>query len=278
MTAGPSPVLAARRSIRSAHALSKYIVIAAALLAVPAAAFAQTDEIQVYDGSIAEPGVINLMLHNNYTPDGQKSPAFPGGLIPDKSYNGVAEWAFGVTPWFEAGVYLPLYSISKDRGATFDGGKLRLLFAEPHAAERTFVYAVNFELSFNADCWDPKRITSEIRPILGWHVHSWDFLVNPILDTDYTGGFANLDFAPASRIAYNFRPKWALSVEEYADLGPLNNFYSGDQQSHQLWAVFDHTAKWADIEAGIGFGLTPGSDRVTIKLMLSRDIHRPGKH
>ena len=36
---------------------------------------AQTDEIQVYNAEIAKPGVFNLTLHDNYTPDGAKSPA-----------------------------------------------------------------------------------------------------------------------------------------------------------------------------------------------------------
>jgi hypothetical protein len=43
-------------------------VIAIALVAAPAVAFAQTDEIQVYDGAIAERGVFNLMVHSNFTP------------------------------------------------------------------------------------------------------------------------------------------------------------------------------------------------------------------
>ena len=249
-----------------------------AILAAPAAARAQTDEIQVYDGSIAAPGVINLTLHNNFTPDGLKTPAFPGGLIPDKSFNGVAEWAWGVTDWFEAGLYLPLYSISKDRGATINGGKIRLLFAEPHADERTFVYAVNFEFSYNSAHWDPSTFTSEIRPIFGLHLHPWDILVNPILDNSYKGGFQNLDFAPASRVAYNLSPRWAIAVEEYADIGPLQDFYPAGEQSHQLWGVFDHSGGPFDIEAGIGFGLTGASDKVTLKLMLSRDLYRPSKH
>src|SRR3984957_14649561 len=84
---------------------------------VPAAAFAQTDEIQVYDAVIAEPGGFNLTWHNNFIADGLKTPPFQGGLIADKSFNGVTEWAYGVTDWFELRLYLPLYSISKDRGA-----------------------------------------------------------------------------------------------------------------------------------------------------------------
>jgi hypothetical protein len=254
------------------------VVIAIALVVVPAGAWAQTDEIQVYDGAIAEPGVFNLMVHSNFTPSGQKTPAFPGGLIPDKSFNGVTEWAYGVTDWFEAGLYLPLYSISKGRGATINGGKIRLLFVRPHADDRMFFYAVNFEFSYNSKHWDTRRFTSEIRPIIGFHLHPIDIIVNPILDNSYLGGFKSLDFAPATRVAYNFSSNWAMAVEEYADVGPLRQFYSVSEQSHQLYGVVNHSSKFLDIEAGVGFGLTGASDKVTLKLMLSRDLNSRSKH
>src|SRR6202166_4414890 len=143
------------------------LLITIALLALPAISLAQTDEIQVYDAAIAERGGFNLTVHNNFTPDGLKYPAFPGGLIPDKSLNGVPEWAYGVTDWFEAGLYLPLYSISKDRGASINGGKIRLLFVRPHAVAHTFFYGMNFEFSYNAKHWDSRTYTSAIRPIIG---------------------------------------------------------------------------------------------------------------
>jgi hypothetical protein len=187
--------------------------------------------------------VVNLTLHNNFTPDGLKTPAFRGGLTPNQSFNGVAEWAYGVTNWFEAGLYLPLYSISENRGATINGGKIRMLFTAPHADHRTFFYAMNFEFSYNSRHWDPRTFTSEIRPILGLHLHPWDIIVNPILDNSFAGGFKSLDFAPATRVAYNLSPRWAIAVEEYADIGPLHVFYPANEQSHQIWGVFDHTAK-----------------------------------
>lgn len=249
------------------------IVIVVAMAAAPVVAVAQTDEIQVYDGSIAARGKFNLTVHNNFTPDGLKTPAFPGGIIPDKSLNGVAEWAYGVTEWFEAGLYLPLYSISKDRGATINGGKIRLLFTAPHAENRTFFYAANFEFSYNAKHWDPRSFTSEIRPIIGWHVHRVDVIVNPILDNSYLGGLKNLDFAPAFRVAYNLPAKWTMAVEEYADIGPLRDFYPISEQSHQLYGVLDYRGKKLEIEAGVGFGLTAASDGVTMKVMLSYDLN-----
>jgi hypothetical protein len=242
------------------------------LAVIPKLVFAQTDEIQVYDGSLAAPGVLNLTLHNNYTPDGVKTPEFPGAIVSDKSLNGVPEWAYGVTDWFEAGLYLPLYSIDKHQGAKINGFKLRALFAVPHADDRTFVYGVNFEFSYNARHWDPKRFTSEIRPILGWHLNPVDIIINPILDTSYDG-VKNLDFAPSTRVAYNLSPKWAMAVEEYADFGPLHKFYSGNEQSHQLFGVVDYRGKSMDVEAGVGAGLTDASDDLTLKLILSRDLN-----
>ena len=40
------------------------------LAAVSSAAFAQTDEIQVYDAEIEPQGIFNLMVHSNFAPDG----------------------------------------------------------------------------------------------------------------------------------------------------------------------------------------------------------------
>ena len=230
-------------------------------------AAAQTDEIQVYDGNLAAPGKFNLTWHNNFTPDGVKTAAFPGALVADQSLNGVPEWAYGVTPWFEAGLYLPLYSIgtrNAETGIMLDGVKLRLLFAAPHAEERGLFYGVNFELSYNAAHWDAQRITSEIRPIIGWHLQPIDVIVNPIVDVSYEGS-DNFEFAPASRIAYNLSRAWAFAIEEYGDFA--------SQPTHQLYGVVDHANKTLDLEAGVGFGLTDASDKLTFKLILSRDLN-----
>ena len=245
------------------------------VIAAPASAFAQTDEIQVYDGALAPPGTFNLTIHSNFTPDGLKTPAFPGALVSDHSFNGVPEWALGVTKWFEAGLYLPLYSIGKKDGSTsamIDGFKLRALFAVPNADDRTFFYGVNFEFSVNARHWDTERITSEVRPIVGWHLHPFDVIFNPILDTSYDG-LKNLDFAPSTRIAYNVNDKWAVAAEEYGDYGAVHHFSAVRDQGHQLFAVVDHSSTMLDMEAGIGFGLTAASDNVTLKLILSKDLN-----
>ena len=243
-----------------------------AVQAAPGSARAQTDEIQVYSGDIAAPGVFNLTVHDNFTPSGAKSPAFPGAVVSDGSLNGVFEWAYGVAPWFEAGLYMPLYSVPKSGSAQFDGFKLRTLFVEPDAAKRNFFYGVNFEFSFNGRHWDPDRYTSEIRPILGWRFGKVDLILNPILDNSWKG-VSRLDFAPSTRVDYNVSDTWALAVEEYADFGEIRHFARARDQSHQLFAVIDYNGKPINVEAGVGFGLTPASDRLTLKLILSRDLN-----
>jgi hypothetical protein len=241
------------------------------LLAASTLAAAQTDEIQVYDAEITVPGRWNLTWHDNFTPSGRTSTDFPGGVVPNHALNGVPEWAYGVSDWFEAGLYLPVYTRTADGALLFDSAKLRALFVVPHAHDRYFFYGVNFELSYNTAHWEPSRYTGEIRPIVGWHLGAFDLIVNPILDTDFNG-VAKLDFAPAVRAAWNISRKLALALEEYADLGPLDHLRSGSDQQHTLFAVVDYGGSSSGIEFGIGRGLTRASDSTVLKLMLLHDF------
>ena len=247
-------------------------ITVALMLALTGVARAQTDEIQVYDAQIAPKGILNLTLHNNYTFSGLKTPRFPGGLVPDHTLNGVPEFAYGVTDWFEQGLYLPLYSVASNRGATLNGFKIRELFVTPDAANRLFFYGVNFEFSYNARHWDTSRFSSEIRPIIGWHLGKIDLIVNPIFDNPFKGA-KNLDFAPEGRIAYNVSPRWAVALEQYSDFGTVDDVLPASQQSQQLFAVVDFSGEKLSVEAGLGFGLTDASDRLVAKLILSRDLN-----
>ena len=238
---------------------------------------AQTDEIQVYDAEIEPPGIFNLMIHSNFTPLGRTTPEFPGAIIADHSFNGTAEWAYGVTPWFEQGLYLPVYTVySTNQGTTVNGFKLRELFVRPHAHDHKLLYGANFEFSVNANYWEERTITSEIRPIVGLHLHRVDLIYNPIVDTDYRGGLGGLQYNPAGRIGYNLNDNWALALEEYDGFGPLHDFVPVHEQFHEIWAVMDHASNKSlgiNVEAGIGVGLTAGSDKITLKLMLSRNLN-----
>jgi hypothetical protein len=238
-----------------------------ALLVTNTTAQAQTDEIQVYTGEIAEPGQFTLTLHNNFTPDGRTVPDFPGGIVPDHALNGVPEWAYGVNDWLEVGTYLPVYTLTRDGDLKFDSVKLRALFAVPKAQDRSFFYGMNFELSYNEPHWEAHRFSGEIRPIVGWRFGPVDFIVNPILDTGFDG-VSRLDFAPAERVDYNVSKLWSVALEHYADFGELRDLLPASAQQHTLFAVVDYAGSPTSVEFGIGRGLTSSSDRLVMKLML----------
>lgn len=254
--------------------MSACAMLALALVVAPLAAHAQTDEIQVYDASIMAPGKASVMVHSNFTPIGRKTADFPGGIIPDDSVNGAVEWAYGVRPWFEQGLYLPVFTAySENRGGSIDGFKVRELFVRPNADKHTFFYGINFEFSVNYSYWESRRVTSEARPIVGAHLHKVDLIYNPIVDTNYRGGFNGLEFVPAGRVAYNLNPNWTVGAEEYADFGQFRDFYDAHNQFHEVWAVVDHHTRFVDIETGVGVGVTAGADKVTFKLMVSHDLN-----
>ncbi|HXM16285.1 MAG TPA: hypothetical protein VN933_13660 [Candidatus Eremiobacteraceae bacterium] len=252
----------------------RLLVVVCVLAAISPSAHGQTDEIQVYDAEIAEPGVFNLMVHTNFTPIGRTVPDFPNAIIANDSVNGAAEWAYGVKPWFEQGLYLPVYSFhSENHGATINGFKIRELFVRPHAHDHRFFYGLNFEFSVNALYWESRRITSEFRPIVGFHLGRWDLIYNPILDTDYTGGLKGLEYNPAGRVAYNLNDRWAVALEQYDGFGRLRAFVPHDQQFHETWATVDWKSRFVNVETGVGVGWSGGADRLTLKLMLSRDLN-----
>jgi len=89
-------------------------------------------------------------------PRGDQIRRRPGGKV------GVTEWAYGVTvtPWFEQGLYLPLYSADKNLGAKIDGFKIRELFTVPDAANRRFVFGVGFGLTNPSDKLTLKLLVS----------------------------------------------------------------------------------------------------------------------
>jgi hypothetical protein len=103
---------------------------------------AQTDEIQVYTGGLEAPGKFNLTVHANFRPNAQTIPRFPGGIVPQGSTNGALEWAYGVSDWFEAGAYVPVYTVTRNGKLLLDGVKLRALFTAPRADSRRVFYGV----------------------------------------------------------------------------------------------------------------------------------------
>jgi hypothetical protein len=241
-------------------------------LAPPAKA---VDEIQVYNAGIAAVGQFTIQQHLNYVALGQKDPPFPGGLVSHHSINGTPEFAYGVTDWWEVGLYLP-YAI-QNRQFLSDSFKLRSLFVSPNAEQRNFFYGVNFEFSHTTPKFSQTRFGMEIRPIIGVRNADYEFIVNPIVDIGF-GKNGQADFTPAARLARKLGPDLFVGLEYYADFGEIGNFAKLADQQHTLFAVTDFKLGVFDVNLGVGYGLTPASDRFVVKTIVGYAFPVPGSH
>lgn len=224
------------------------------------------DEIQVYDASIAKPGEFTLQQHLNYVFRGRTQPDFPGALISNHSLNGTPELAYGVTDFYEVGLYAP-FAVSNQGQFYSDGFKIRQLFVTPHAEEASLFGGVNFELSYSTPKFSQTKLGLEIRPIIGFRVDKWEFIVNPILDVGF-GRYGVAEFAPAARIARKITDDVSLGVEYYSALGPIGEHTPLQNQQHSIFGVVDFKVGKVDVDFGVGFGLTKGSDRVVAKTII----------
>jgi hypothetical protein len=67
-----------------------------------------------------------------------------------------------------------------------------------------------------------------------------------------------------------------VGVEYYTDLGKIGDFLPFEQQRHQIFGVTDFKLGAFDIELGLGYGLTSGSDRLVAKAIIGYDFPVPG--
>lgn len=224
------------------------------------------DEIQVYNAAIADVGQFTIQQHLNYVFKGRRQADFPGGLISNHSLNGTPEFAYGVTDWFEAGLYLP-FAVDATGQYYAQGFKFRTLFVSPEAEKRNVFYGVNFELSYNTPKFSDSAVGLEIRPIIGARAGGLEFIVNPIVDAGF-GPTGQATFAPAARVAGKLAGDVWVGLEHYADLGQIGHFSRLADQSHQLFAVVDFSVGKFDINFGLGYGFTPGSDGLVAKTII----------
>jgi len=232
---------------------------------------AVNDEIQVYTGEIAKVGQWTIQFHNNYAINGRNEPDFEGGIIPNHALNGTPELAYGFTPWWEMGLYAP-YAVDRNGQFLSNAFKIRQLFVTPDASKRSFFYGVNFEFSYATPRFSQTRWNLEIRPIIGFRSGDYELIINPIVDVGF-GDNGDATFAPAAKFDRKFGQNLALGVEYYTGLGPIRDIVPFNEQQHNIYAVADFKIGRWDVNAGIGYGLTGGSDRVMAKLILGTDLN-----
>ena len=224
------------------------------------------DEIQVYNNAINDPGQFGLEMHSNYVVDGRRRPSYLGELAPNHILAFTPEFSYGVTPFFELGLYLP-FSVSLDRNLSYmDGAKLRTKFL--NAKDPDFYYGLNIEVGMEPSRYSQTRWNSELRPIIGGNLGDWSIAFNPNLEIALSGNSLKPSFGPQIKVMRNLNSLVAVGVEHYTDLGTPDRIVASRKQTHTTYLVTDLAIGNIDVNIGVGRGWTNVADDWTVKIIV----------
>ncbi len=242
------------------------MALGVAMLTMPSHARADLpDEIQVYEDSVNKPGKFGLEIHTNHSFGGETQPTFPGEITSGDATRLTGEFSYGLGGGFEAGLYLD-FVMPKDGSLQFAGPKLRLKWIGRQAPEGGVFHGINLELGRLKRTVDVGRPGGELRPILGFRGDNWVAIVNPILSFNL-GQAAETrtpEFAPGMKIGRRIADGVSLGTELYRDVGPINRFRAGREQSTELYLVIDVDHGPLPLNFGVGRGWN-GADPWIVK-------------
>ena len=225
---------------------------------------ASSDEIQVYDDAINEPGEFNVDVHTNYVVSGIKDSEYPKEIPANHDFRVTPEFAYGLTKNLEGGMYLP--AIRSSNGDWYlEGVKFRLKYLADH--EKTGMYlGMNFELGKVSHRTAEQNWNLEARPIVGYRTDEWNLAINPILGFAVSGNNHTPTFEPAFKIGHKLTNKTWINLENYSDFGPLNQMRSHVQETYLTadTEMFGH-----DLNIGIGHGWTQEANDWTLKAIFN---------
>ena len=203
---------------------------------------------------------------------------FPGGLVSNHSLNGTPEFAYGVTDWWEVGLYLPFadHKISNSSRTRF---KLGRCSSRRTADQRNFFYGVNFEFSNTTPPFAQTRLALEIRPIIGdpqcrLRIHRQPDRRRRLRQI-WRGGLSRRRRAwreSSARISF---VGLRILRRLWRDRRLLRSLPSSNTR---LFAVTDFKFGVFDVDFGVGHGLTPASDRWVVKTIIGYAFPVPGSN
>jgi len=228
-------------------------------------------EIQVYGSETVAAGRTMIELHSNYTIEGQRGVV--NGVLPsDDAVHETLEITQGFTPWFETGFYV-FTSIQPAEGWEWVGDHIRPRVRVPAEWHWPVGLSLSTEIGYQRSSFSEDTWTWEIRPIIDKQWGRWYVSFNPAFEKWVHGvnSGAGWGFSPSAKLSFDVTKKVALGVEYYGSLGPIGNFSPPDEQEHQVFPTIDLNLSpdW-EFNFGVGFGLTQGTDKLIVKLILGR--------
>ncbi|MDE3195166.1 MAG: hypothetical protein KGN84_02400 [Acidobacteriota bacterium] len=235
--------------------------------------FAQDNyEIQVYGSDTVEPGATMVELHSNFTVDGSKT--IVDGMIPtNHALHETVEITHGWNSWFETGFYIFTSDNQYGYGYGWVGDHIRPRVRVPDSWKWPVGVSLSVEFGYQRAIYSPDTWTLEIRPIIDKQLGRWYLSFNPTLDRSFHGPGVpgGVGFSPNFKVGYDITKKINAGFEYYGALGPVTGFDPLHDQMQQLFPAIDLnlSPNW-EFNAGVGVGVTAGTDHLIVKMILGR--------
>ncbi|QEC68186.1 hypothetical protein FRZ67_13070 [Panacibacter ginsenosidivorans] len=231
-------------------------------------------EIQVYGAQTQQKSSTIFELHSNYTFDGERQEI--KGVRPTyHALHETIEITHGITDNFELGFYL-FMNYLPGYGFNVIGTHLRPRIMAPAKWKLPVGLSLSAEIGYQSAHYSAETWSIELRPIIDKQWEKLYISLNPTLGVQLKGieESSAPAFAPNIKANYAFFKNGAIGAEYYGDLGPLNAFEKGPQQSQAIFATFDllNNTHW-ELNTGAGFGLTDATDGFVFKVLVGRRIY-----
>ncbi|MDO8432321.1 MAG: hypothetical protein Q7S58_07920 [Candidatus Binatus sp.] len=254
----------------------KWPLLIAAMLILTAArnAAAQVDpwEFEVYPYRTLGRGMVELETDNAVVANGHSQPdngTAPGATKSQDYWYNQYELTYGLTDRIEAAAYVNV-GLGSGQGLKYAGSKYRLrgrFFDEG-------VLPVNLgwyiELEWHQLQFDESELELELRPIIEKDIGRFSFVANPKFEKPiFTGPEKNkgFEFGYACGAYYRWMRRISPGVEFYGGIGHIDDSDPIAEQQHYIFpVVWGELPRGIEYSVGPGFGLTPGSDHVLIKI------------
>src|SRR5664279_3805731 len=193
-----------------------------ALFIIPGLVHAADEEIQVYLDDLSAPGHFGLDVHANYVASGERVVDYPGATASLHRLRLTPEFAYGLAPSVELGLYLPLLNI--DQAGRFDAGgiKLRIKYIAPKAPAAEWFWGANLEVGRVDRALDANPENGEFKFIAGTRHGAWTLGLNANIDFRISGNEpAPTTLQWATALTRTVHEGLDVGVESYNGLGPV---------------------------------------------------------
>ena len=237
------------------------------------AAQAAPEEIQVYQDDMSQTGHFGLDVHTNFVATGGVAKDYPRQQQSVRRLRITPEFAYGLTPNLEAGIYLPLATLDGTGRFSADGAKVRLKFIAPKTEGRTWFWGANFEIGGVDHRLDENPWNAEFKGILGKRAGRWTVTVNTNVDFTVSGPApAPASLELATSVNYAVSKTLSVGVETYNGLGELKSLGRFPASEHQGFVTVDKSlGKW-DVSLGVGAGYGANRDGLIFRAIIGVPI------